>query len=155
MSTKIIQHHPNICSFTQDSTYGKTLEYQVAFENPGCKLLLTPSLDNSDELDHLMDAFSSGKSLTDLFTLLRESKENKRITSALRKALSPEVWPESSKKAAVIASRYLNSVGKGENALELSSILQENYSKKGTPEFQEFHVPEYIKNAIEWVCDDK
>ena len=93
--------------------------------------------------------------MTDLFTLLRESKENKRITSALRKALSPEVWPESSKKAAVIASRYLNSVGKGENALELSSILQENYSKKGTPEFQEFHVPEYIKNAIEWVCDDK
>ena len=149
------KRHPNICSFTQDSTYGKTLEYQVAFENPGCKLLLTPSLDNSDELDHLMDAFSSGKSLTDLFTLLRESKENKRITSALRKELSPEIWPESSKKAAVIASRYLNSVGKGENALELSSILQENYSKKGTPEFQEFHVPEYIKNAIEWVCDDK
>ena len=109
----------------------------------------------SNILFGVMDAFSSGESLEYLFALLRSSEEDKRITSALRKELSPEVWPESSKKAAVIASRYLNSVGKGENALELSSILQENYSKKGTPEFQEFHVPEYIKNAIEWVCDDK
>ena len=34
--------HPNIHSFTQDYNHGKTLEYQIAFENPECKLKLTP-----------------------------------------------------------------------------------------------------------------
>ena len=114
--------------------------------------LIKPTKVNNESTKNLT---KGGKACYERKTRKEKSKENKRITSALRKALSPEVWPESSKKAAVIASRYLNSVGKGENALELSSILQENYSKKGTPEFQEFHVPEYIKNAIEWVCDDK
>lgn len=147
--------HPNICMFTQGPNYGKTLEYQMAFENPECKLLITPSLVNGEELNNLMDAFSSGRSLEELFDLLRKSEENKRIINALNKELLSEVWPESKKKAAVIASRYLNSVEKGENALELSSILQENHLKNGTQDFQEFHVPEYIKNAIEWVCDDK
>ena len=58
------------------------------------------------------------------------------------------------KEKAIIASRYLNSVEKGENALELSTILQERYIEDPTAAVQEFHVPEYIKNAIEWVCDD-
>jgi hypothetical protein len=56
------------------------------------------------------------------------------------------------KKKAIIASRYLNSVGKGENALELCYALQENLSKKGTPDFKDFNVPPYIKSAIEELC---
>lgn len=146
--------HPNIQVFTQNKIFGKTLEYQIAFENPECKLLITPSLKNSDELKNLMDAFADKKGIGDLLNLLRSSEENERISEALQKELSLE-WSEEEKKKAIIASRYLNSVGKGENALELATILQDKYVKDSDVAVQEFHVPEYIKNAIEWVCDDK
>ena len=53
---------------------------------------------------------------------------------------------------AIIASRYLNSVGKGENALELSYALLENLELMGTPKFKDFIVPNYIKETIAWVC---
>lgn len=146
-------NHPNIRAFTQSCTFGKTLEYQIAFENPTCKLLMTPSLENGAELQKMMDAFTAQKPLEDILGVLRKSDENKRISEALRKEL-PEVWTEEKKKKALIASRYLNSVGKGENALELASALQDRYTKDPITANQEFCVPEYIKSAIEWVCDD-
>ncbi len=145
--------HPNIRAYTQDRKYGKTLEYQIAFENPQCKLIVTPSIKNGEELIALINAFSSNEELKDFFSLLRDSKQNKRISYALETDLL-EGWTDEEKKKAIIASRYLNSVEKGENALELSTILQERYIEDPTAAVQEFHVPEYIKNAIEWVCDD-
>ena len=146
--------HPNIRAFTQDRIFGKTLEYQIAFENPKCKLLITPSLKNGNELENLIDAFAEKKGLKDLLQFLRNSEENERISVALKKELA-EVWSEEEKKKAIIASRYLNSVGKGENALELATVLQDRYIEDSDAAVQEFCVPEYIKNAIEWVCDDK
>lgn len=145
--------HPNIRAYTQDRKYGKTFEYQIAFENPQCKLIVTPSIKNGEELIALINAFSSNEELKDFFSLLRDSKQNKRISYALETDLL-EGWTDEEKKKAIIASRYLNSVEKGENALELSTILQERYIEDPTAAVQEFHVPEYIKNAIEWVCDD-
>lgn len=52
------------------------------------------------------------------------------------------------KEKAIIASRYLNSVGKGENALELATILQDKYVEDSDVAVQEFHVPEYIKMQL-------
>lgn len=114
--------HPNIRAYTQDRKYGKTLEYQIAFENPQCKLIVTPSIKNGEELIALINAFSSNEELKDFFSLLRDSKQNKRISYALETDLL-EGWTDEEKKKAIIASRYLNSVEKGENALELSTIL--------------------------------
>ena len=34
-----------------------------------------------------------------------------------------------------------------------SVALKENLLKKGTEEFWEFKVPDYIKEAIEWMCE--
>ncbi len=51
------------------------------------------------------------------------------------------LWNEEDKKKALIASRYLNSVGKGENALELAYTLEENLNKKGSADYQDFIVP--------------
>ncbi|WP_253907841.1 hypothetical protein [Bacillus sp. WMMC1349] len=62
-------------------------------------------------------------------------------------------WKEDDKKKALIASRYLNSIGKGENALELASVLKDNLELKGQDEYQDFIVPKYIANAIQWVCE--
>lgn len=145
--------HPNIRSFMQDKIYGKTLEYQLAFENEKCRLLLTPSLQNKDELDDLMTLIEENKPLDDILVKLRESDENNRVIDSITKS-NEDSWNDVIKKKAIFASRYLNSVGKGENALELSSELRENLSKKDTEEFIEFNVPTYIKEAIEWMCED-
>jgi hypothetical protein len=83
---------------------------------------------------------------------LRSSDENERIKNSLTKSKG-EAWDDVSQKKAIIASRDLNSVGKGENALELSSALRENLLKKGSVEFDDFIVPTYIKKAIEWMCE--
>ena len=89
---------------------------------------------------------------------LRSSDENSRIEQALTdKHL---VWTEEDKKKALIAARYLNSVGKGINALELAyaleNILIEKTStreeKKESTDSKAFVVPDYIKDAIEWMC---
>lgn len=145
--------HPNIRSFMQDKTYGKTLEYQLAFENEKCRLLLTPSLQNKDELNDLMTMIEENKPLDDMLAKLRGSDENNRILDSITKS-NGNSWSDEMKKKAIIASRYLNSVGKGENALELSSELRENLSKKDTEGFVDFNVPIYIKEAIEWMCED-
>lgn len=149
-----IGNHLTIASFLQEKTYGKTLEYQLAFENAASSLLITPSLQNCDELSGLMDSLEKNEPLDKILALLRNSKENRRIQEAIAK-LDIEAWDEISKKKAIVASRYLNSVEKGENALELASILRENLLKKGTAEYKEFIVPAYIQAAIDWVCDDK
>lgn len=146
--------HPNIQSFTQDETYGKTLEYQLAFENPKCRLLLTPSLQNKDELNDLITMLEDNKPLDEMLDKLRGSVENNRIAESITK-LDGDSWSDEAKKKSIIASRYLNSVGKGENALELSSILRENLSNKDMDGFKEFNVPAYIKDAIEWMCEDR
>ncbi|MDD4714794.1 MAG: AAA family ATPase [Candidatus Absconditabacteria bacterium] len=144
--------HPNIRSFTQDKTYGKTLEYQLAFENEKNRLLITPSLKNSNELVELMELIEQDKSINELLDKLRDTDENKRVKESINKSSASD-WNDEIKKKATIASRYLNSVGKGENALELSSALRENLLIKDDLEFQEFNVPTYIKKAIEWMCE--
>ena len=83
--------------------------------------------------------------------ILPKSSENKRIIESLNE--TKDCWNEEEKKKALIASRYLNSIGKGENALELASVLKDNLELKGQIEYEDFAVPEYIEEAIRWVCE--
>ncbi len=145
----LVGEHPNITFYSQEIVNGKTFEYEILLSNPTLELLLTDSISNKAEIQALMTLFSEGKTVKDLLDRLSNSKENKRIINSINinTTLSPE-----EKIRAIIATRYLNSVGKGENALELSYVLSENLQKKGTAEYKEFIVPEYIKNAIEKLC---
>ncbi|KAF2328098.1 ATP-dependent nuclease [Flavobacterium ginsenosidimutans] len=143
--------HKNITFFTQDPINGKTLEYDILLSNPSLELLLTPSISNSDEISKLMQLYSAGKKLADMETVLRPSDENTRIKEGLAKADASQ-WDENSKMKALIASRYLNSVGKGENALELSYSLLENLELRSTTGYKDFAVPGYIKKTIDWIC---
>lgn len=102
------KEHLNIRFFSQ-STDSCTLEYDIALNNPKHKVLLVPSIKNSEELKGMMDADDLDKS--------------------------------------VMASRYLESVSKGVNALELSNAIME----LPDAEKEKFNVPTYIKKAIEWV----
>ncbi len=135
--------HPNIRFFSQDKDKGKTLEYELALYNPTLKLLLTESISNESELAELMKAYEDGKGLEDFN--LRDSEENKRIKESITSTNC--TWDGDDKKKAIIAARYLNSVGKGENALELSVKLEEDFNS-GAPRFV---VPNYLKEAIEWL----
>ncbi len=140
------QSHPNIRFFSQDETYGKTLEYDLALYNPSLELLLTDSISNKEELRSLMQKYTS-ENIDQFLNLLSTSDENTRI----RDGISSCNWQEESdKKKAVIAARYLNSIGKGENALELSYSLEKNLEREDCQDI--VRVPDYIKNAINWLC---
>ncbi len=97
-----------------------------------------------------MEYYSQAKNSQDLLNRLSMSKEHQRIIESINANTS---LPDDEKKKAIIASRYLNSVGKGENALELCYVLQDNLDKKGTTDYKDFNVPTYIKNAIEEICE--
>jgi len=143
--------HNNIVFFSPEINKGKTLEYEIVISNPSTELILTDSIKNKAELKDLMNLYSSGDGCTvdDLLGRLSKSKENTRINEGISQNRDLD---EEEKKKAIIASRYLNSVEKGENALELAFNLSENLKKKGTPEFKEFIVPKYIRDAIEELC---
>ncbi len=143
---------PNIKFYSQDEMQGKTLEYDLARFNPTLEDLVTDSMSNKEEIKGLMKLFKEGKEIDELFSQLSNSKENTRIIGALKHDYLS--WTVDDKKIALIAARYLNSVGKGVNALELAYVLQENLAKRGKETYIDFIVPDYIKDAIEWVCEN-
>ena len=100
--------HPNIRYFSQGAD-SCTLEYEIALNNPKNKVLLVPSIKNSEELNGLIDSEGVDKAL--------------------------------------VASRYLESISKGVNALELSNAIMD----LSESDREKFNVPPYIKEAIEWV----
>ncbi|MCB8817381.1 ATP-dependent nuclease [Desulfosporosinus shakirovi] len=144
-----ITTHPNIVFFSQNVDKGKTFEYDLILYNPSLELLITDSMSNKEEIKELMSLYENEKPISDYETKLRGSHENKRIIDSINVNTS---FTDNDKSRAIIAARYLNSVGKGENALELAYVLDENLTKKGTTEYKEFNVPDYIKQAIEWIC---
>lgn len=150
------KNHPNIKYFSQDELKGKTFEYDLVIFNPTFKGLVTESMSNRKEIIKLMEWFEdSTKSAIDFLGKLPKGTEdnpntqNKRIEEGINNCN----WTsDEDKKKAIIASRYLNSVRKGENALELAFALEENLNNYDNDNFIAFEVPTYIKEAIEWIC---
>ena len=134
--------HPNIRFYRQDVTYGKTLEYDLMRENPNCELLLTDSVSNRDEIKAMMAELDVNK----VMGKMRNSEANTRIKSSINQS----GWEGEEKRKALLASRYLNSVSKGSNALELNVTLMDNLEKPEA-ERKEFHVPQYIIDALKWL----
>lgn len=134
--------HPNIRFYRQDVMYGKTLEYDLMRENPNCELLLTDSVSNRDEIKAMMAELDVNK----MMGKMRNSEANTRIKSSIDQS----GWEDEEKRKALLASRYLNSVSKGSNALELNVTLMDNIEKPEA-ERKEFHVPQYIIDALKWL----
>lgn len=141
-------NHPNIASYTQNEK-GKTLEYEIAYYNPQNELILVEGISNKSELKDLMRKYRENKSIDEMLDILSQSNENERI----KEGINNSDWDYDEKAKSIISSRYLNSVGKGENALELMYVLRDNLAKKDTEEFIDFNVPQYIKDAVKWVCE--
>lgn len=142
--------HEHIKFFSQENGKGKTFEYDLALYNPKCKLLLTESMSNKSEIREMMeldDTYTIDNYLDKLGGNRELSTENQRIKEAIE-ALG-NTWCEEDKIKAIIASRYLNSIGKGENALELAYALEENLINNA----EDFVVPKYIEEALKWICE--
>lgn len=149
------KNHSNIRFFSQDAKKGKTLEYDLVTSNPTFQGLITESVSNKNQLSKLMSFMEdSTKTVQDFLNVLSYgTEENPNLQNcAIKNGIEESRWNQDDKKKAIIASRYLNSVGKGENALDLAVALEDNLAKYGSDEYVEFNVPEYIKEAIEWIC---
>ena len=139
--TEVAQYaaHPNIRFYRQDVTYGKTLEYDIMRENSDCELLLTNSVSNLKELKAMM----AEQDVNKMMGKMRNSEANTRIKTSI----DTSGWTDEEKRKALLASRYLNSVSKGSNALELNVALMANLEKSAADR-KEFHVPQYIADAF-------
>jgi putative ATP-dependent endonuclease of the OLD family len=150
--------HPNIRFFGQDHSKGKTFEYELGLLNPDTGILLTDSIKNFEELTELVKFFNDNEPLQKSLDELRNSGANTAIIDSINE-LNDAAWSEDDKKRAVFASRYLTSVGKGENALELANSLEANLLLPTTAEPGSasplrvvFNIPTYISESITWIC---
>ena len=111
-------------------------------ENPNCELLLTNSISNSKEIKAMM----AEQDVIKMMRKMRNSEANTRIKTSI----NASKWTNEEKRKALLASRYLNSVSKGSNALELNVALMNNLDK--TEEDREkFRIPQYIVDALTWL----
>ena len=153
IDTEIYNDSPNIKFFQPDSTFGRTLEYDLMVSNPSLDLLLTESMSNYDEMKDLISLYNNSKPLNELINRLSTSDTNTNIKNSLLAVPSDhETWTENELKKALIASRYLNSISKGEHALQLSIKLLKNLDIKPSDDYIDIVIPSYIKDALEWVC---
>lgn len=138
------RENDSIKCFTQDNR-SKTFEYQLALDNPS-SLIITDTISNKDELENLIKGIEDEQNFNDFLDKLNKSKENDRIKDSIKKS----DWDNDSKRKAVFASRYLNSIEKGEHALDLAVELKEVLNENNT---ETIIIPKYIKDAINWVCE--
>ena len=137
------REHSHIRYFSQDANKGKTFEYELALCNPDLEFLVTESMSNKDEIREMMRMN---------YELAKERIKKTQKWNDVKTALDNTDWSDEEKKKHLIAARYLSSVGKGENALELCLALEENYElEDGDKNKKIFNVPPYIHEALKWL----
>ena len=103
-------------------------------------------MSNKNKIRQMMN-LNEESSIEDYFGLLGTSAKSVKIKEGINHL--GDSWTYDDKIKAIIASRYLNSIGKGENALELAYALEENLPHNT----ENFVVPLYIKEALQWICE--
>lgn len=139
----VFREHSHIRFFSQEVNKGKTFEYELALCNPDLELLITESMSNQAEIKTMMGGdYSQAKN---------NVKDNQKWDD-VKTSLDNTDWEDDEKRAHLIAARYLSSLDKGENALELCLALEENYELNADDKSKKiFNVPPYIHNALEWL----
>lgn len=128
-------NHKNIHYFSQ-AEKGKTLEYEIALSNSNNTDIIVDSLSNKEEIKSMIEA----KTYEEVLAACQDDDLNGMFSSNTS-------WSEDEKRKGLIASRYLESVSKGINALELSLKIEKEDNK--------INVPQYIEDAIKWVLEIK
>lgn len=139
----IFSDNPSIKFFSQDIQKGKTFEYELALCNPDLELLVTESMSNQAEIKNMMNGD---------YAQAKDNVKNDKKWDNVKASLDNTGWEDDEKRRHLIAARYLSSLVKGENALELCLALEENYELDADDEHKKiFNVPPYIHNALEWL----
>ena len=138
----------NIEVCTPPDGEGKTLEYEIAINNPSCTLLITdnfPSQGRSRKafFEEIMQAYANSKPFHELVSLC----EHEDIIDLI----SCCCWDEGKRSKALIASIYYQAIEnmKGEYAFYLEKQLRENYHRADPR--KDFLVPPYIRRAVEYI----
>lgn len=153
-SNKIVNKYPKnddndlIRAYAQEEYKGCTFEYDLILENSESTELITDLVTNGDEIKRMMNGLKEGKNLTSIFGLLRTGKFKTKIISEIEAC----DFEENEKIKHVIASRYLYSVNKGSVAQELAYLLSENHKRESEDTHFDFTIPQYISEAIKWIC---
>lgn len=139
----IFSDNPSIKFFSQDIQKGKTFEYELALCNPDLELLVTESMSNQAEIKNMMNGD---------YAKAKDNVKNDKKWDNVKASLDDTDWEDDEKRRHLIAARYLSSLVKGENALELCLALEENYELDADDEHKKiFIVPPYIHNTLEWL----
>lgn len=140
---RVFDTHPSIRFFSQDRQKGKTFEYELALCNPNLELLVTESMSNQAEIKKMMNGD---------YAQAKDNVKNSKKWDDIKASLDNIGWEDDEKRRHLIAARYLSSLSKGENALELCLALEENYELDTDDERKKtFNVPHYIHSALEWL----
>ena len=139
----VFREHSYIRFFSQDVNKGKTFEYELALCNSNLELLVTESMSNQAEIKNIMGGD---------YSQAKNNVKNNQNWDDVKTSLDNTDWEDDEKRAHLIAARYLSSLDKGENALELCLALEENYELNADDKSKKiFNVPPYIHNALEWL----
>ena len=139
----VFREHSHIRFFSQEVNKGKTFEYELALCNPDLELLITESMSNQAEIKNMMGGD---------YSQAKNNVKNNQKWGDVKTSLDNTDWEDDEKRAHLIAARYLSSLDKGENALELCLALEENYELNADDKSKKiFNVPTYIHNALEWL----
>jgi putative ATP-dependent endonuclease of the OLD family len=140
--------YKNIEVFTPSEGEGKTLEYELAANNPACNILITDCFPSKGKnrkefFDEIMQAYHGEKPLDELISICNHSETAELINIS--------TWDNSQKRKALIAALYYEAIEniKGEHAFYLEKQLRENCSKGKMK--QKFIVPPYIENSINFI----
>lgn len=128
--------------FSQEKGKSSTFEYDLLLQNSTCELLVTESVSNANEIKKLMQLFKEDKSLEEMVKGLGKNKFSEEVRHLIELKRLTE---DKETKQGLIASRYLNSIKKGEVAQELAEVVSLDVESKISP-------PDYIRRAIEWIC---
>ncbi|MEG9320772.1 ATP-dependent nuclease [Fusobacterium varium] len=121
---------------------GSTFEYEMLLENYKSSFFITGSVANKELLREMMKNVERIKNNDDLLEEVNKFNKSKLKDLQIKYIENSEENIQQKAKH-IIASRYLASIGKGEVAQELATILNEDI---------EFNVPSYIKEALKWLC---
>lgn len=128
--------------FTQTHGQSSTFEYDLILKNPSCEKLVTPSVSNAQEIKELMDLVARDKPIKEIVARIRKNAFKDELLNLLTLGLLKD---ELSVKKGIIASRYLLSISKGEAAQEIAYVIS-------TAEQGLIEPPDYISEAIKWIC---
>ncbi|MEK4444118.1 MULTISPECIES: ATP-dependent nuclease [unclassified Niallia] len=131
----------NIRVYTQPIGLSSTFEYEMIRTNYTNDILVTSSISNSNELKELFKMVDREEALEEMISRIRKSKFKTELLESVENGVLKD---SKENRIALLASRFLLSVKKGEAAQEMAYLISNDEENLISP-------PDYIREAIKWI----